>query len=298
MIILSIIAAALSLFGVLYDKTTQNKNLRVIILVAILGFIFSVTQLGVKAIGDDAAGRQRSFIDSITARMNLKTDTVITFLKSTNLQDVGVPLKLQQVNTVDDALHMNTRFRQVAKGSYGDYLHYFNTLFNDANVNKDNYALSMTLSGSNKYKLNFMLNYLLTIDLESFNQIKASNAFFNENYILNSVFFEKFKAGSPIFKYVCFFDDRNTLIGYANSKELVDELYPIYLENRRNNFDNRLRTDPVKTIQNLRSYKNLILQTNNTKEIAKILIKAHKSECIAVDRQKYYKVDLTDIVEI
>lgn len=300
MLMLTILSAVLSLFGVLYEKTTQNKNLRIIILVAVLGFIFSISQMTVKAIGDQASGREKHFIDSIITQVNAKTDTIqlkadtiITGLKSKNFTDVIPPLLLQQVST--HGFHAEGQF--VDKGTYSDYKRYFDSVIDKRTAETANYALKITLNNGNYYKLNLILDYLLTTDRTTFNMILSHNSFINDN-IFGIGDFQHFNKTVPLLKYVCFFDGQNTLIGYADSKELVNELSLIYLQRQQDEFDARLNSDGVKTVTALRSCKKLVLNTGNSQEIARTLIAKHSTECVTRVNQKYYKVNLTDIITI
>lgn len=304
-LITSILSALLTLVGVLYEKITKRKSLRVIILLAVFGFIFAISEIAISKINADADKRDQDNRDSLLSQIRgfsksalANTDTIKIALKNGNLGALGAEIHLQQVNANSENLPADVF--AVQKGNYADYKNYFTPLFENhskAPGLSKNMALKITLGKTHIYKLNFILNFLFTTNQQEFNTIKESNNYFSSNLFTLSDF-ESYQKNSVLFKYVFFFDDKNILLGYSDSKDLVNELSIPYLSNQQKRFDMDLQNQPTRLIKGLKSFKGSIYNASNSKAIANYLIKNKTSECVAVNANKYYKINLVDIIKI
>jgi hypothetical protein len=310
--ILLLSGAVIPFLLALYERFTERKSLRIVLLLLSAGFIIPLTNNIVgeiqkrtsEQINKDAEARKQSMIQEISQTVVKNLDlskqsfSVLKGIESTlagkSLGDVAVELASQDL----DALHA---FEKGDPAMLPSFVSWMDVTRNDP---RKRVALSITVNADRHYNLGLILAYLLantTNRGEIMSRIARGPdawAKFPDDDFLRA------QGGiSPQVQFIVFYNrNKSQILRLADATTVAREL----LLYRRQGLDNRIQTllnrPGEATAQNLKRYFSAfdsnVFRADNTFQAAKTLIENRASQGIIIYQNRTWLLSLATIIKL
>lgn len=297
--IVGILSALITLVALVYEKVKGKSGQKILMLLGIVGFMFTVAQIGLSEIEKKVQTQNQLVRDSIVSDIkkiviNTKAnvDSIHLRIKNIDISSLGIQLNILDSDAFNLKDSSGDPIFHFGKTNYEGYKKFFNAFFQ--NADQDSISLSLKLGAGHNYKLHMVLKFLLT-NRSNYQRHKNSNNYFNEKYIgVQDI--EATNSNSLTFQNILFFNENNELLGYCETKEFIDEIVYYYFTDQETIFDNRINDEPDNFLTELKSLNRLITSTTDVSALAKYMINESKTECLNVLNDHYYQIHLSKIL--
>lgn len=301
-VLLGIAGAAVSLSASITDKLSGRKKTRMLLMLAVLGFlVFTVQQL----LQSNLDATREKLIDQIRTTVT-ETREIVGNLAA-RLKDLPLDALGSRLFTIEDdpQAARAMRIEAMAKGSVSTWETYASWLSRTKQEAGVAPSLSLTVNGSHYYLPGLVQAFLLT---DSDSGIRSAiravisgrpkdwEAFPNENFV------HDFGLAPRSVKYVLFFDGSSTnLIGYAEAGRFVEELYAKQRLGLTEHVKSLLN-DPVDADRLAKEFlsfeKAVVVAQTDIAEIIQTMLKQDASEVVVTEQRGRYLVKLLKLVRV
>lgn len=301
-LIMAITGAAIALGVTFTEKLAKRKNTRVLLILAVFGFlIYTVQQLMQTELDNN---RELLIID-IKKTVHGTHDIVVGLadsLKGRALAELGE--ELFTINDDPDAAP-NVQLEAIDKTSVDKWRRYAHWV--DATKRREGVVpcLSLTLNARHRYMVELVLAFLLTDaktqgaigDALLSHDLSRWRAFPDDDFV------KQYGLKPQSLGYVLFFDGGpDKLIAYASAEELVEELYIKKIMGWAKKIENELNKKQDNAKEALKelfsSVSTSVETTADIPDIVKMMIKEDVAEVTVWEDRKKYLVKLQHLIKL
>ncbi len=317
LLVLSIIGLVLGFLASISEFVTRRKPVRFLLIVAILGFVISVTyQIYAYNLKQEEA-RQQAAKEQLERSLQLARDDIIKEInlnvRSTKLTVETIAEHLETTKLNEVAREMVTirqtgslRFEETmafAKGSPDMWFRYADWL-QGMNEKTEAPSLSITFNAGHYYDAGLLLAYLLT---------SQTTRSYLEKVVTNRGKWKTFNADQPYLinlkqtagqvQWILFYDRSNqNLIGFADAQNFISELMAYHHLGKHKDIEdllNKQHANPVMALQErFSSIQTAVFRTRSPAKLVQAMIEEQLALAVAAAGPRPYVVHLEKMIRL